>query len=175
VFVAPSLEAELAVSSILEEGLSNEFRVMPVAEIHEHTTILNIQSFLAANSIAPFSASMLLGELGPATTVAISNNTGELSAVAHGYFPHNVHSPHHLNAWGGLVAVSQDPRGKGLGQFINAQLIANCFTDLGAELVHQYVASSNVPSRRMVEASGLKLEPTLLCGLAVTGGKRFTR
>jgi hypothetical protein len=111
----------------------------------------------------------------PATTVAISNNTGELSAVARGYFPHNVRSPHHLNAWGGLVAVSQDQRGKGLGKFINAQLIANYFANLGAELIHQHVASSNVPPCRMVEASGLKLEPTLLCGLAVTGGERFTR
>jgi hypothetical protein len=60
VFVATRSEAELVVSSILEEGLSNEFRVMPVAEIYEHGTILNIQSFLAAHGIAPFSASMRL-------------------------------------------------------------------------------------------------------------------
>ncbi|MGI9477373.1 MAG: GNAT family N-acetyltransferase [Hyphomicrobiaceae bacterium] len=175
VFVATRSEAELAVSSILEGGLSTEFRVMPASEICKPATVLNIQSFLATNGIAPFSVSMLLGEHGPATTVAISNEAGELSAVAHGYFPHNVHSPHHLNAWGGLVAVSPDQRGKRLGKFVNAQLIANCMSDLGAEFVHQFVASSNVPSRRMVESSGLRLDPSLLCGLAVKGGERFTR
>jgi len=175
VFVATRSEAEAAASSIVNEGLSSEFRIMTASEVCEPGNIQNIQSFLATHGIAPFSASMLAGEHGPATTVAICNGAGDLSAVAHGYFPHNVHSPHHRNAWGGLVAVASDQRKKGLGKFVNARLIANCITELGAGMVHQFVAPSNTPSRKMVESSGLKLEPNLLCGLAVAENERFTR
>ncbi len=175
VFVATSAQVKPAVLNILGNGLPDEFRIISASEITEHNNILKFQSFLATNGIAPFSASMLAGEYGPATSVAIADKAGELAAVAHGYFPHNKHSPHCQNAWCGLVAVSPEYRGKSLGKFVNARLIANCIDDLGAKMVHQYVASSNVVSRKMVQSSGLMLEPDLSCGLAVSGGERFTR
>lgn len=176
VFVAEQSQAQKCISPILNEGLSSEFHVMPTSELRKSDNLLKIQSFLAENDIAPFSTSMLAGEFGPVTTVAICNDAGEFTAFAHGYYPHKGHnSAHYKNAWGGLVAVSPDHRGKGLGRFVNALMVSNCITKLGAEYVHQFVASSNLPSRRMVEASGLKHESNLLCGLAIGGTKRFTR
>jgi RimJ/RimL family protein N-acetyltransferase len=129
---------------------------------------------MASNGIAPFSGSMLVGEFGPATTVIILDGRGEVAAAAHGYFPHNSHSLHNESAWGGLVAVSPDHRGSGLGKYVNAKMVANCISILGARSVHEFVAATNIPSRKMVEASGLRLDPTLTSGIAVAGGERFT-
>jgi len=175
VFVATRSQAQHAISPILSEGLSGEFRLMTTCELRKRDNLAKLQSFLAENGIAPFSASMLLGEFGPVTNVAICNHEGDFSAFAFGYFPHNKHSPHYQSAWGGLVAVSSGYRGRGLGKFVNALLVSNCFNELSAENVHQFVASSNLPSRKMVESSGLREKPTLLCGLVAEGTERFTR
>jgi hypothetical protein len=47
---------------------------------------------------------------------------------------------------------------------------------LGASHIYELVSASNIPSRRMVEASGLRLEPTLTCGIATPHESvRFTK
>lgn len=55
-------------------------------------------------------------------------------------------------------------------------MVSDAFLRLGATTVHELVAETNEPSRRMVEAAGLRHEPGLKCG-AVTpaGATRFTR
>ena len=60
-----------------------------------------------------FSGSMLVGDVAPATTVAIGDRDGNVVAAAHGYLPHNTYSDYHLHAWGGLVAVADSHRGRG--------------------------------------------------------------
>lgn len=96
-------------------------------------------------------------------------------AVAYGYRPHNSFSPHHRDAWGGLVAVAESQKGKGLGSYINAKMITRLFSELGAARIYQLVSEANAASRKMVEACGLRLDPTVKSGSAVAGGDRFTR
>lgn len=48
---------------------------------------------MAANGVMPLSGSMLVGEFGPAVTIAFADAAGEIVAAAHTYFAHNEHSP----------------------------------------------------------------------------------
>lgn len=175
VFIADRATSERKTSPILEEGLPDGFFERPQLEGDQHPDTRKVQSFMVTNGVVPFSGSMLTGTFGPVTTIVILDEHGEIAAAAHGYLPHNKFSPHHGSAWGGLVAVSPDHRGKGLGKYVNARMVSHCFSMLDAKTVHELVTETNIPSRRMVEASGLQLDPTLRCGGATAGTERFTR
>ena len=57
--------------------------------------------------------------------------------------PHNAHSAYHRHAWGGLVAVAESQRGKGLGNYINARMVVSVFRDLDAAHVYELVSASD--------------------------------
>jgi len=108
-------------------------------------------------------------------TIIIGDEAGVV-ATAHGYMPHNAFSPYRGYAWGGLVAVAETHRGRGLGKLVNALMIERVLKELGASHIYELVSASNVPSRRMVEACGLTLELTLTCGIATPQeSARFTK
>src|SRR5690606_25320366 len=110
--------------------------------------------------------------IGRSVTVIIGDEAG-IVATAHGYMPHNTFSPYKGYAWGGLTETH---RGRGLGRFVNALMIERVFRELEASHVYELVSATNVPSRRMVEACGLSLEPTLTCGIATPHeSARFTK
>jgi RimJ/RimL family protein N-acetyltransferase len=166
-------EAMPAVEAVLAAGLPPGFVRVPVAEAGP---IEKLQEFIAASGIVPFPASMLAGQPGRAATTVIADPQGEIAATAHCYFGHNRFSPYHHTAWGGLVAVAPGHRGTGLGRYVNARMVMDCFEELRAEAVYELVASSNVASRKMVEASGLRLRPDLFSGVAVAeNSDRFSR
>ncbi|MCF3642627.1 GNAT family N-acetyltransferase [Rhizobium sp. TRM95111] len=72
--------------------------------------------------------------------------------------------------------MAKERRGIGLGTAINARMIGRVFRDLDATHVYELISETNLPSRRMAEACGLRLEPALTCGAAMPdGGERFTR
>jgi hypothetical protein len=73
-------------------------------------------------------------------------------AVAHGYLPHNIYSQHRRYAWGGLVAVAESQRGKGLGNYINALMAVSVFRNLGATCTSGCFA--NAKRRRLIKAAG---------------------
>lgn len=175
VFMADREKSEQRTVPILAEGPPDGFFERSSLESEEHQDTKKLQSFMLANGVVPFSGSMLTGVFGPVTTVVIWDEEGDIAAAAHGYLPHNQFSQHCESAWGGLVAVSPAHRGKGLGRFVNAKMVSNCFSELRAKTVHELVTESNIPSRRMVEASGLQLDPSLKCGGATAGTDRFTR
>ncbi|MGE3876881.1 MAG: GNAT family N-acetyltransferase [Parvibaculaceae bacterium] len=113
---------------------------------------------------------------GPATTVAIGDEDGDVVAAAHGYLPHNTYSQFHRHAWGGLVAVAESQRGKGLGTYVNARIVVSVFHNLDATHIYELVSAANIPSRRMVASCGLRLEPALVRGVVASNeGGRFTR
>ena len=163
VFLADRASALAASEAIMSRGLPNGLTDLdrPSDPVGEYT--FRIQALMAAADVVPFSGSLLTGALGPATTVAVGDGNGTIAAAAHGYLPHNTYSPYHRHAWGGLVAVAESQRGKGLGNYINATMIVSVFRDLDATHVYELVSVSNIPSRRMVESSGLRLEPALVC------------
>jgi hypothetical protein len=164
--------AEAITSKGPPDGLTDLDR--PTQPEHEYTA--RIQALMGTAGVAPFSGSLLVGALGSATTVAVGDGDGTIVAAAHGYLPHNALSPYHRYAWGGLVAVAESQRGKGLGNYINARMIVSAFNDLDATHVYELVSASNLPSRRMVASCGLRHAQDLVCGIAAPDdGGRFTR
>ena len=84
--------------------------------------------------------------------------------------------PMHLAAMTAAAFRAEAHRGRGLGNDINARMVFSVFRELGAEQVYEFVSSTNVASRRMVEACGLRLDPDRVCGIATpTESARFTR
>ncbi|WP_319825786.1 GNAT family N-acetyltransferase [Thalassovita sp.] len=127
------------------------------------------------NGLAPMDAAFLSGEAIPSALVTATEPSGRVVATAYGYFPHNDFSPNARNAWGGLVSVDPDYRARGLGVLVNAHMLLDCIDRMGAERVHELVARTNTPSRRVLERCGLKLDEGLRCGIAQMGQERFTR
>ncbi len=176
VFLADRAAATAASEAILSRGLPDGLVELERPTDPEGDQIRRIQALMGAVGIVPFSGSLLVGDLGPATTVAVGDRQANVVAVAHGYMPHNAHSVYHRYAWGGLVAVAESQRGKGLGNYVNALMVISVFHDLGAMHIYELVSATNVPSRRMVASCGLQLEPNLICGVvAPVEGVRFTR
>lgn len=176
VFVAERDDALAASRKIVSCGLLEGLRDLPVPTNAEGDYTARIQALMGEAGIVPFSGSLLVGDSGPATTAAVGHTQDAIAAVAHGYLPHNSHSPYTHYAWGGLVAVAEPQRGKGLGNYINAKIIVDTFDRLGATHVYELVSASNLPSRRMVEACGLRHEPSLVCGAATPAESgRYTR
>jgi hypothetical protein len=176
VFLANRATALAASKTIRSRGLPDGIEELAMPTDPEGDAMADIQGLMGAAGIVPFSGSMLASALGPATTVAFRDRDGNVIAAAHGYQPHNVHSVHHGHAWGGLVAVAEAHRGKSLSTSINARMVVSVFRDLEASHIYELVSATNVPSRRMVEACGLRLDPGLVCGIAMPHeGERFTR
>lgn len=176
VFLADRASALAACEAILARRLPDGLAERDTPSGPEDGYTVRIQALMGAAGVVPFSGSLLVGAYGPSTTVAVGDADGAVVAAAHGYLPHNEHSPYHRYAWGGLVAVAESQRGKGLGNHINARMIASVFRDLGATHVYELVSASNLPSRRMVAACGLRPAPGLVCGIATADASApFTR
>ena len=175
VFFADARDALTPSQAFLEEPLPADLDEYVLAPGDSSECALEIQKFMAHNSISPFSARMLTGELGPAATPYIRDGVGRIVACAHAYMPHNRYSAHEKTAWVGLVAVAGQQRGRRLGSRINARAISLAIQNLGAHAIYELVASDNDPSRRMVESCGLRLRSDLVCGLATAEGRRFTK
>jgi len=114
VFLADRRSALAASEAILSHGLPDEFRELERPADPQGRDMARIQTLMNDAGVMPFSGSMLTGGVGPASTVTIGEKDGTVVAVAHGYLPHNSFSPYHRYAWGGLVAVAEAQRGKGL-------------------------------------------------------------
>ena len=176
VFLAERARALPACQTIVSQGLPDGLSDLPRPARPEDEYTAEIQGLIGSVGVVPFSGSLLVGEFGPATTVAVGDENRTAVAAAHGYFPHNSHSPFHRYAWGGLVAVAPSHREKGLGKYINARVIVSVFEDLGATHVYELVSRSNAASRHMVEACGLRHASDLVCGIASPAETvRFTR
>jgi RimJ/RimL family protein N-acetyltransferase len=176
VFTADRQRALPISEEIVRKGRPDGLREleMPTEPAGDYTR--RIQSLMADAGVVPFSGSLLTGRLGPATTVVVGDSTGAMVAAAHGHLPHNSFRRYHGHGWGGLVAVAEEVRGRGLGSYVNARMIVAVFRDLATDHIYEVVSATNKPSRRMVETCGLELDPTVVCGIASRRGTaRFTR
>lgn len=176
IFVAERATALAASEAILASGLPEGLMDLDMPTDPEGDDTTELQLLMSAAGVVPFSGAMLAGRLGPAITVAVGTEDGTIVAAAHGYLPHNAFSAFRDYAWGGLVAVAETQRGKGLGSYVNARMIVEVFRTLGATHVYELVSATNTPSRRMVESCGLRHEAAFTAGIAVPAeGARFTR
>lgn len=176
VFLADRATALAASEAILARGLPDGLVDVARPTDPQGEDTGRIQALMSAAGVVPFSGSLLTGAFGPATTLAVGDLKRNVVAAAHGYLPHNAHSDYHRHAWGGLVAVAEAQRGRGLGNHINARMIVSVFRDLDATHVYELVSATNIPSRKMVESCGLRHEPNLVCGVATPNDStRLTR
>jgi len=175
VFVADRGRAIEATREIATQPLPSGISLVQVSGDPEAAIIKSIQASMANAGLVPFSGSLLNGEIGRSVTIALAT-TSEVVATAHGYMPHNKFSPYHSYAWGGLISVADPYRGIGLGKLVNSLMIDRVFAELGATHIYELVSATNLPSRRMVEACGLRLDPTVVCGIAtLQESSRFTK
>ncbi len=176
VFLGDRSTALAASEKVLSQQLPDGLTETEQPTDPEGEYIGRIQELMGAAGVVPFSGSLLAGVLGRATTVVIGEANGTIAACAFGHLPHNPFSARHRYAWGGLVAVAEAQRGKGLGSYVNARMVVSAFHDLDATHVYELVSATNMASRRMVESCGLRPEPALVCGIATPNdGARFTR
>jgi Acetyltransferase (GNAT) family len=162
-------------AALVAAGVPHGFQHLPAPIRGDDPQIARIQAFMHGNGIVPFSGSMLCGELTPSKLFVLADAAGEIAATSYAYRPHNAHSRFHKCAWVGLIAVSQDHRGKQVGRYVDACAVAAAFADLGAEAVYELVSGTNLASRKMVESCGLTLDPNFKTGAATTSSERFTR
>ena len=137
--------------------------------------VQEMQACMDRNGVKPYSGRMIAGITEPMVSLAVRDTSGSIVATACGHMPYNSMSRHSRTAWGGLVAVDEDQRGKGLGVAVNAEMVRRCVEKLGARTVQEFASETNVVSRRMIERSGLSLDPSCMSGIAMRGGERFTR
>ena len=138
-------------------------------------TVSEAMAFLRAHGIRPFTARILAGRSGPSVLATARSAEGALAAVAFGHFCFNAHSLWHGTAWCGLVAVNPAARKAGLGRAVNDAVVDAMIARHGAAAVVEYAAEDNLPSRRMIEGSGLVLRDNVVSCAATAGATRFTR
>lgn len=157
------------------EPLPGGFSLVANDELGDEMVISEIQQCMARNNVVPFSGNILSGQALPSSMVALRDRHAKIVATAFGYFPYNRFSKWSSTAWGGLVAVDPELRGRKLGVRVNALMVEDCVNKLGASEVQEFAAATNIPSRRMIERCGLVLDPSVVCGIATSGAERFTR
>ncbi len=173
--IADAATVRPRIEAILAEDLPDGLTLAPALTEPEGASTRRVQQFVSDAGIVPFPGTLLIEAPGQASVI-IADRDGNPVAFANGCFPHNRFSPHHRSAWVGLVAVDPKARGLGLGKIVNALAIRRMVEEFGAERVYELVSATNEASRRMVEACGPTVDPTLLCGSVVPdGAQRFTR
>lgn len=161
-------------STLVESHLPDGYSLVDTEELSDNTVISDIQACMARNGVVPFSGRLLSGQSLPSVTIAVRDRDANIVASAFGYFPYNRFSKWSSTAWGGLVSVDKAQRGRKLGVYVNAHMVRGCVDRLGAKAVHEFAAATNMPSRKMIERSGLELDPHVVSGLATAGSGRFT-
>lgn len=174
VFSADRQTIDTHTRQLVEASLPEGYALVDEKELADAAVISAIQECMARSGVVPFTGRLLAGMSLPSVTIAIRDENGAIVGTAFGYYPYNQHSRWASTAWGGLVSVDESQRGKKLGVLINALMVRGCVEKLGAHEVQEYAAATNKPSRRMIERSGLRLDPGVVCGIATTGAARFT-
>jgi hypothetical protein len=119
---------------------------LPVPASAAHPTVVRVQSFLSECGISPFPGHVLVGGTGKSSLAILADRNGAIIASAFGYFPYNEFSHHRQTGWIGLVAVSDQWRGKGLGVRVNAMALSEMISRHQAAKVQEFVRASNLAS-----------------------------
>ncbi len=164
-----------AAASILDRSLPPGLEIGPPPASATGAYMEAIQRLMSENGVAPYSGSLLAGEVEPAVTVTIVDGAGAVLACAFGHRPHNVHSRYREFGYGGAVVVAASHRGLGLGRYVNALLASRVLGDLGGTHFYAFVSADNTPSRAMLESCGLTRDAGLAAAMAVAGDRKFTR
>jgi hypothetical protein len=159
---------------IVEQGLPQHLRQLPASELSAEKA-RSVQAFLARQGVSPFSTDALLGKLFPAALIVLEDAVQGIVATGFAAMTHNHHSPFHGIAWVGLIGVSSETRGLGLGKMVDAIANLSAVTDLGAKATMEFVAQDNEPSRAMLKSCGLHQVEDKSVVMFSTSTDRITR
>ncbi len=173
VYTGNSTDILEATEQLVRKELPERLEYISEIDLQDPKVIKQIQVFLADNGIPPVSGLMLSGQSVDACTTVVREISGDIIATAYGYFAHNKQSRHCKTGWGGLVAVDAGYRGRGLGVLVNGTMVRRCIKELGATDFYEQVSAENKISQRMVERCGLKLDESVLCGIATSAKEGF--
>jgi hypothetical protein len=163
-------------SPLVALPLPDGYSLVNSEELSDAKWVSEIQECMARNGVVPFSGLLLSGQSLPSVTIAVKDRNAKIVATAFGYFPYNQFSKWSSTAWGGLVCVDETQRGMKLGAHVNALMVRACVDRLGAKEVQEFAAATNIPSRKMIERSGLEIDPLVMSGIAtsIAASVRFT-
>ena len=137
--------------------------------------VAEIQSLNFETGVAPYPAYYTRSEAVPVLTACISDAEGTLVAtasVADRYHPNSRISGH---VFAGMVSVSGDCRGRGLGKLVNALALVESHERFGWKVATEQVAPDNPASRAMILACGLDHADGLSSVGAINSDERFSR
>lgn len=134
-----------------------------------------IQKLNIVNGIAPYPAYYIRGEAVPCTTSMLTDDRGRLVATASANYRYHSESRFKQHLFAGSVAVSKDHRGRGFGKLLNAEVLIESHKRYGWARVLEQAKPDNVPSRAMIEACGLRMDPELVTITVIASDEDFTR
>jgi GNAT superfamily N-acetyltransferase len=157
-------------SSRLPEGWSAN-----VMQVPGDADIEDMQRLNATCGVASNPAYVFRGETHPALSVLVRDGDGRAMAMAWAGLFFHPDGPCAGTVFVGLVSVADEARGLGLGTYVNARVLVESQATMGWSRATEFVASDNIPSRRMVMACGLTHDDGLVAAIATRGAGRFTR
>jgi len=134
-----------------------------------------VQQLNMATGIAPYPAFYSRGEAVPCLTTCLWNDEGSLVGTASANCRYHRDSRLSGHIFEGSVSVAQECRGMGLGKLLNAAVLRDSQRVYGWTGVLAQARPDNLPSRRMIEACGLKMCPDLVTISVVASDEEFTR
>lgn len=174
IFMADAEAIESACKPLIQDPLPDGLHQVESKDI-DRPLIHEVQKFLTEQGVSPFSKDALAGRLFPAQLVVLRDEDKNIVATGFAAMTHNRFSPFEGVAWVGLIAVAPAWRGRDLGKRVDAISNLIAVGDLGAKATMEFVAQDNVPSRRMLEACGLRQRAGRSVAMLSTAAGRLTR
>ena len=137
--------------------------------------ISEIQELNIASGIAPYPAYYTKSEAVPCLTTCFWDEHGTMVATASANYRYHPKSRFSRHLFAGSVAVSPDHKRKGLGKLANAIVLVESHKAFGWVTALEQARPDNIPSRRMIEACGLKMSDDWVTISVVNSEEEFTR
>lgn len=173
-FLGDAAALEEACRPHVKRSLPKGLRLLSVEELDD-AALHRAQVFMDRQGVSPFSKDALAGRLFPAKLLVLCDREEEVVGTAFAAMTHNSYSPFKGFAWVGLIAIHPDLRGQAMGKYMDALGNLAAIEDLGAQATMEFVAQDNLPSRRMLEACGLRQDPERGVTMFSRSAVRLTR
>jgi len=137
--------------------------------------ITEVQALNAETGVSPYPAYYMRSEFLPVLTACIRDDQGKLVATASVADRYHRDSRLGGHVFAGMVSVSDENRGRGLGKLINALALVESQRRFGWRVATEHVAVDNAVSRSMILACGLDQARGLTSITATAPEEGFTR
>ena len=137
--------------------------------------IAEVQALNAETGVSPYPAYYRRSEVLPVLTACIRDDQGKLVATASVADRYHRDSRLGGHVFAGMVSVSDENRGRGLGKLINALALVESQRRFGWRVATEQVAADNAVSRSMILACGLDPSRGLTSITATAPDAGFTR